>query len=115
VGPLLDAARRHVEQFNVAVRTGRWAKFSTAFAEDATMRFTNIPVGPLSGREAILQGYLEQPPDDTMTVRSIDETAADTALVHFRWDAGDVGTMQLRWRDGLVAELVITFGPQPPP
>ena len=30
--------------------------------------------------------------------------------VHFTWDAGGPGTMLLRWRDGQVAALEITFG-----
>jgi steroid Delta-isomerase len=105
-----NAARRHVVRFNRAVRDGNWHEFAANFADDAMMRFTNAPVGPFAGRDAIERGYDEQPPDDTMTIRSIDEIDADTALITFTWDAGGAGTMQLRWVDGLVAELVITFG-----
>jgi steroid delta-isomerase len=103
-------ADRHVAGFNDAVRTGRWAEFGAGFTDDATMRFTNVSVGPFDGRDAIVRAYVEQPPDDTMTADSVDEIDDDTALVHFRWDNGGPGTMHLRWRDGLVAELVITFG-----
>jgi SnoaL-like domain len=104
-----NAARRHVNAFNRAVSEGDWTSFAAGFAEHATMRFTNVPVGPFAGRETIERGYREQPPDDTMTIQSVREVAADAAEVGFTWDAGGAGTMLLRWADGLVAELVITF------
>jgi hypothetical protein len=74
------------------------------------MRFTDVAAGPFVGRAAILRGYAEQPPDDTMTVRTIEDLDADRVRVHFEWDAGGTGSMHLRRRDGLVAELAITFG-----
>lgn len=107
--PAQNAARLHVRRFNEAVRSGEWREFADAFADDAVMRFTNVPVGPFVGRDAIARGYLEQPPDDTMTVQSVDETAPDTVRVRFRWDAGGDGTMRLRRRDGLIFDLAITF------
>jgi hypothetical protein len=107
--PTTNAARLHVIGFNDAVRTGEWVDFTTHFADDAVMRFTNIPVGPFVGREAITRGYLEQPPDDTMTVRTVDELD-DAARVAFDWDAGGSGSMIIRRRAGLVIDLTITFG-----
>jgi hypothetical protein len=106
---LRNAARRHVARFNRAVRERDWARLTNSFAPDAVMRFTNVPVGPFSGRGAIEQAYRDQPPDDTMTVRAIDETGPDTADVAFAWDAGGTGVMRLRWVDDLVVELTVTF------
>ncbi len=110
ISPARNAARAHVAAFNRAVRGGDWPAFSTRFAGDATMRFTNVPAGPFHGRAAIERGYAEQPPDDTMTIRALHETDEDTVQIGFEWDAGGAGTMLLRRRDGQVSELTITFG-----
>lgn len=99
-----------MEWFNRAVRDGDWARFAATFADDAVMRFTNVRVGPFEGRAAIERGYGEQPPDDTMTMRTIEGIHSDTAVVGFTWDANGAGTMRITWTDGLVQELVITFG-----
>jgi len=104
-----DAVRQHVECFNEAVRTGVWAAFAARFADDGVLTFTNVPVGPFVGREAIRQAYDARPPDDTMTVLGVQADGPDAAIVRFRWDAGADGTMLLRWRDGLLIELVVTF------
>ena len=104
------AALAHVERFNRAVHDGDWAAFAGTFADDAVMRFTNVPVGPFEGRAAIERGYYAQPPDDTMTVREIEGIHSDTALVAFTWDANGAGTMRITWTEGLVQELVIAFG-----
>lgn len=104
-----NAARRHVVRFNSAVREQDWSALAAAFTEDATMRFTNVPVGPFAGRSAIEQAYRAQPPDDTMKIGEIEEISPDCAAVAFAWDAGGTGVMQLRWVGDLVAELTITF------
>jgi hypothetical protein len=62
------------------------------------------------GRAAIERGYCERQPDDTMTIRTIEGIHSDTAVVAFTWDANGDGTMRITWTDGLVRELVITFG-----
>jgi hypothetical protein len=100
---LRNAARRHVARFNSAVRERDWSGLAGGFTEDATMRFTDVAVGPFEGRAAIEQAYRDQPPDDTMTIGRITERGPDCADVDFAWDAGGTGTMLLRWRDGLVA------------
>jgi RimJ/RimL family protein N-acetyltransferase len=106
----LDAAvRRHCERFNEAQRTGDWTRFVASFAEDARMAFTNVPVGPFVGRAAILAAYREQPPTDTMTLQAVEPVDADTALARFRWDHDGPGTMLLRFRDGELVDLEITF------
>jgi len=108
----VDVARaieEHAELFNRSVRSNDFGPFVATFAEDAVMRFTNAPAGPLSGRDAIACAYATQPPDDTMSIRSVTEIDPSTALARFDWDAGGGGTMVVRWRDGLVSVLEITF------
>lgn len=106
--PISERAARHVAAFNDSVRSGDWAAFADRFTPDATMRFTGIPVGPFTGREAIAVGYATQPPSDTLTVtRGV--SSGDVDELWFAWDNGSTGTMILRWSDDLIAELTVTF------
>lgn len=103
-----ERAARHVAAFNDSVRAGDWDAFAERFTPDATMRFTGIPVGPFTGREAIGAGYATQPPSDTLTVtRGV--SSGDVDELWFAWDNGGTGTMILRWRGDLIAELTVTF------
>jgi hypothetical protein len=107
---LIAAVERHCELFNECVRTGDWAPFMATFAEDARMSFTNVAVGPYQGRDQIAVAYAEQPPTDTMTLEAVETLDPQTARVQFAWDnTGDVGEMLVRWRDGQVAALDVTF------
>jgi hypothetical protein len=106
--PISERAARHVAAFNDCVRSGDWAAFAGRFASDAVMRFTGVPVGPFTGREAIADGYAAQPPSDTLTVtRAV--ASGDIDRLWFAWDSGGTGEMTLHWRDGLIAELTVTF------
>jgi ketosteroid isomerase-like protein len=106
---LTKAVREHERRFNEAVRAGDFTEFVTTFAEDAVMAFDDLPIGPYKGREAIARAYAQRPPDDTMTIWSIEEVNKDTADVRFDWDAGGGGSMRVTWRDGLVAATTISF------
>ena len=107
--PISERAARHVAAFNDCVRSGDWAAFAGRFAPDATMRFAGVPVGPFNGREAIAAGYAAQPPSDTLTVtRAV--ASGDIDRLWFAWDSGGTGEMTVHWRDGLIAELTVTFG-----
>lgn len=106
---LEDALRQHIDLFNAAVRGGEWTDFVSTFADDAVMMFVDVPSGPYVGREAIVEAYRQQPPDDTMTVTEIREEAPDAASAVFRWDRGGTGTMTIRWFEGQVAELTVAF------
>jgi steroid Delta-isomerase len=106
--PISERAASHIAAFNDNVRSGDWATFADRFAPDATMRFKGIPVGPFAGREAIAVGYATQPPSDTLTVTS-GVSSGDIDELWFAWDNGGTGTMILRWRGDLIAELTVTF------
>jgi steroid delta-isomerase len=102
------AARAHCDRFNTAVRTGDWAPFVATFADGGHMEFGDVPIGPFHGREAIAAAYAENPPDDTLTVESVEPVDAATARIRFTWDHGGPGTMWLHWEDGGIASLQIT-------
>lgn len=106
---LKQATREHERLFNDAVRAGDFDAFVATFAEDAVMRFDDVPVGPFKGRDAIAKAYASRPPSDTMSIWSIEEAGPDTVVARFDWDASGSGRMQVTWRDGQVAELTIAF------
>jgi ketosteroid isomerase-like protein len=110
---LTEAVREHERLFNEAVRAGDFTDFMKTFTEGAVMSFDDMPhgqqFGPFMGREAIAEAYATRPPDDTMTIWSVEEVSADTADARFDWDAGGGGAMRVKWQDGLVAGMTISF------
>jgi hypothetical protein len=108
---LTGSVERHCELFNDCVRTGDWTPFTATLTEDASMKFTNIPVGPFIGRDQIAVAYAQEPPSDTMTLEAVETLDKQTARALFVWDAsGEDGSMVLRWRDGQVVTIEVTFG-----
>jgi steroid Delta-isomerase len=106
---LTEAVREHERLFNEAVRAGDFAQFVKTFADDAVMGFNGVPIGPYKGRDAIAEAYATRPPDDTMSIWSIEEVGPDTVDVRFDWDAGGGGAMRVKWQDGLVVGMTISF------
>jgi hypothetical protein len=99
----------HLAAFDEAVATGRWAPFAGHFAEDAVMRFPDLPVPDAVGREAIHAAYVANPPEDTMVATGA-VTDGDTDEVEFAWSRGGTGTMRITWQGDLVHTLEVRFG-----
>lgn len=59
-----EIIERWLAAVNEGVRTGRWTGIEHLLRDDAEMEFVGIPVGPFIGREAIVEAYRTQPPDD---------------------------------------------------
>lgn len=107
---MAERAREHLRHFNAAVRSGDWAAFAERFAVDARMEFVNVPTGPYVGRAAIAVAYRDNPPDDTLAIRTVCSDG-DVDTVAFDWTRGGAGVMTLKWTPaGLVEHLVIEFG-----
>jgi RimJ/RimL family protein N-acetyltransferase/ketosteroid isomerase-like protein len=105
---MLDA---HVERFNAAVRSGDFGPMLEHFAEDATMAFEGVPVGPFAGRDAIAGAYREQPPDDELDVLDT-RLVGDTIVAGYAWRREPnrrAGELRLTVRRGLITQLVVTF------
>lgn len=101
----------HVEHFNAGVSTGDFAPMLENFAEDATMAFEGVPVGPFAGRDAIAQAYHEQPPDDELDVLDTRQDG-NTIAAGYAWrrDRGKrAGELRLTVERGLITRLVVTF------
>lgn len=105
---LLD---EHVKRFNAGVRSGEFAPMLENFADDATMAFAGVPVGPFVGRDAIAQAYREQPPDDELDVLDVRDDG-DTVVAGYAWRRDpDVraGELRLTVRGDRISRLVVTF------
>jgi steroid Delta-isomerase len=105
---LLD---EHVKRFNTAVRSGDFGPMLENFADDATMAFEGVPVGPFVGKDAIAEAYREQPPDDELDVLDVREDG-DTILAGYAWcREPDVraGELRLTVDSRRIVRLVVTF------
>ena len=114
MGEALSAfLERHVETFNAAVRSGDFASLVALFAEDATLEFAGVPVGPFHGRDAIAAAYAAQPPTDTMTALDVRIEDDGTVVEPFSWasDGGArSGEMRLVVEGDRIRRLVVAFG-----
>ena len=109
-----DVLERHVELFNLGVRQHDFSGMLAQFADDAAMRFEGAPAGPFEGRSAIETAYRDQPPDDEIRVLDANAMGSDRVTARYAWATAPermAGRLHLRVRDGLIAELVITFEP----
>jgi hypothetical protein len=106
---LTEAATRHVETFNEAVRTGDFSGLVDCFAPTAVMRFIGAPAGPYVGRAAIAQAYTDSPPDDTMSIVDAYEVGPCTVKASFAWTRGGSGSMTMSYDNGAVIDLTVAF------
>ena len=107
-----DVLERHVELFNAGVREHDFSGMLSQFADAAVMRFEGVPVGPFEGRAAIAAAYRDQPPDDEIRVLDTSDAGPDRVIARYAWAAAPermAGRLHVCVRDGLIAELAITF------
>jgi steroid Delta-isomerase len=101
----------HVTRFNAGVRSGDFGPMLENFADDATMAFEGVPVGPFEGRHAIAQAYRDQPPDDELDVLDT-RREHDTFIAGYAWRRKpDVraGELRLTVEGDRITKLVVTF------
>jgi SnoaL-like protein len=100
----------HVDRFNEGVRSGDWEPMLTRFADDAELRFENVPAGPFVGLEEIRRAYREQPPDDEIRLLGIQDDEQDARVTAaFAWARGGTGRLVLEHERGAIARLVVVF------
>jgi steroid delta-isomerase len=100
---------RHVRAFNHGVRSGDWEPMLALFADDAELRFENVPAGPFAGRDAIRTAYREQPPDDEIVLLGVQDDGEHTVTAAFAWSKGGTGQLVLEHDRGLVTRLTVVF------
>ena len=107
-------ADEHVAAFNRAVASADFASFLARFADDAVMRFENVPgvgVQEFAGRPAYTSAYELQPPDDQIRRTGPAVVESRAVVVPFAWlrDAAP-GVLRLTVRDGRIERMVVIFG-----
>ena len=91
----------YVARFNEGVRTGDWSRLLELVADDATLEFVGIPVGPFSGRAAIGEAYRTQPPDDELVLLDGDryawakEAERPAGELHLEEDGGKISRIRV--------------------
>ncbi len=107
-----DYAGLHVAAFNSAVERGDFGAFRTRFADDAVIRFENVPgAGPLefAGRAAYTAAYADQPSGDQI-VAAAARREDGAIVVPFGWRRdGGRGTMCMIVSAGLIARMTVQF------
>ena len=107
----------HVARFNDGVRSGTFERMLELFADDAVLEFKGVPAGPFHGIDAIRAAYLEQPPDDEISVHEAEARQdGDTIVAPYGWRRDDgrrAGEMWMTIREARIARLVVTFDEQP--
>jgi steroid Delta-isomerase len=101
----------HVERFNAGVRSGDFSAMLENFADDATMVFEGVPVGPFMGKDAILQAYREQPPDDELDLLDT-RRDGDMFVAGYTWRREPnrrAGELRLNVESDRITALVVTF------
>ena len=82
----------------------------TRFADDAELRFENVPAGLYVGLEEIRRAYREQPPDDEIRLIGIQDDEQDARVTAaFAWARGGTGRLVLEHERGAIARLVVVF------
>jgi steroid Delta-isomerase len=100
----------HVRLFNAAVESGAWTSFVEQFADDAVLEFLGPPVGPFTGRAAIHEAYVRNPPDDKIELDGPAIRDSAELVVPYKWvTTGATGTMRVTERAGRIVRLVVTF------
>jgi steroid Delta-isomerase len=100
----------HVLRFNAAVETGKWTAFTDRFAEDAVLKFVGPPVGPFTGRAAIHDAYVRNPPDDKIELDGPVSVHSGESVLPYKWvTTGATGTMRVTEHAGRIVRLVVTF------
>jgi hypothetical protein len=105
-----DLVEAHVRAFNHGVRDGDWDPMLARFADDATLRFENAPVGPFRGIDEIGSAYRETPPDDEIVLLGVQQDErGESATAAFAWTRGGTGRMLFELDRGLIRTLTIAF------
>jgi hypothetical protein len=100
----------HLARFNEGVRSGDWEPMLALFADDAELRFENVPAGPFVGLEEIRRGYADRPPDDEIRLLGIQDDEQDGRVTAaFAWTRGGTGRLVLEHDRGAITRLVVIF------
>jgi RimJ/RimL family protein N-acetyltransferase len=107
----VDFLYEYVARHNQGVRIGDWEPLGACFAENAVLAFEGVPVGPFTGREAIVAAYRGRPPDDEVRILDAAEDAGGVTA-RYSWSIEPerpAGRMLLTVGGSTIERLVVTF------
>ena len=108
--PAVDLLYEYVGRHNLGVRTGDWDGLGELLIDDALFELDGVPLGPFAGREAIVEAYRRQPPDDEVRVLDVEEDGS-TVRAGYAWSREpevEAGRLVLELDGALIARLVVT-------
>jgi steroid delta-isomerase len=110
----IQLVERHIERFNLGVRTGEFGPMLEGFTEDAEMAFDGVPAGPFVGKTAIAEAYNQQPPHDEIRVLGIRLDGEEIVIRYAGRNEPDrLGRMIITPDGDRIARLVVVFDPEP--
>lgn len=103
---------RIVSLYNAGVRTRNFDGFLALLGENSVLDFEGVPErGELTGKAAIAQHFIDDPPDDPITVTRW-KSSGNAIVAEFRW--ADIpegsGCLFIEPRDGYIERITIAVG-----
>ena len=108
--PAVDLLYEYVGRHNLGVRAGDWEGVGELLTDDALFELDGVALGPFVGREAIVDAYRRQPPDDEVRVLDVEEDDS-SVRAGYAWSREpdvEAGRLVLELDGGLIARLVVT-------
>lgn len=107
---------RHVAAINAGVEGEGFEALGAGLTEGCSMVFDGIAVGPFHGRDAIVEAYRTNPPDDRIIV--LEATyPADRVEATYAWGVAPqrpAGRILLDLEGDLISSITIDYWPDDP-
>lgn len=105
----------YVAVFNAAVASGDYGPLLARYADDAVLRFENVPPEASSlafaGRDAIADAYAQNPPDDQIALSGEPASRGEHVTVAFAWRRDQSsGVLDFVVSGDLITALTVIFG-----
>jgi len=113
--PVAAFVAEYIAVFNTAVASGDYGPLLARYADDAVLRFENVPPDAasleFSGRQAIAEAYVQNPPDDQIALTGDPASAGAHVTVAFAWLRDQsTGVLDFVLHGELISALTVIFG-----
>ena len=93
----------------MASAPGDWEPMLLGLAENAELRFENVPAGPFKGLDEIRAAYASEPPDDEIVLLGSQQRDEHSAVAAFAWKRGGTGRLVVEHERGAITGLTVIF------
>jgi hypothetical protein len=101
-----ELLRAYVERHNGGVRAGGFARLRGLFADDASMRFHGLAIGPFVGVKAILLAFATNPPDDELVI--LEQVGVEAVYAWGRDPERRAGRLRITVARGRISAIDVT-------